>query len=273
MARGIILCGHAGIGKRFLVISALRQFPDIAGNFKKIPIYNSREKLPKEQEGASWYFRSEGELNRLSTQRGMVSFQMREGNFQALDLCEFADAAKEPETIAFVRILVSVGVSLPERPELKGIDIRSIFVSPISIKDILYLKAEAANDPEKVKAGIIKLLRKKLQDKKHILRRISADRDINWYMNTGVYTIFDEMLLAPFFKYVLVHPDTIGEGPWSGNQMTESAEKPFLSFVDILRGREPEHAEKWPDDMFMSKSRIDQLKRNFRPGGSNRLCI
>ena len=139
MSRLIVLCGPSCIGKGPL-FSALRRFyPQLAQRLQPWVLFNDRDPRPGEEDGVDYHFRPRTEIERLRERGGFVVIDVR-GDLQALEV-ECIQRMMDQGFDAFFEGNPFVPGRLREEGVFERFETLSVFLSPLSREEILYLKA------------------------------------------------------------------------------------------------------------------------------------
>ncbi|HOB27781.1 MAG TPA: hypothetical protein PKJ07_06535, partial [Bacteroidales bacterium] len=90
MNKLLIISGPSGVGKSPLLKAFNKLYPNIAKNYKKLILYNSRPARPNEIDGDDYYFRTKDYLKSLRTNKNYLVFDVRD-DIQALDINELVN--------------------------------------------------------------------------------------------------------------------------------------------------------------------------------------
>src|SRR5690606_25939729 len=101
-------------------------------------LYNSRAARPGENNGVDYHFRPRPEIEKLKEQDRFVVMDVR-GDLQALDLQELKENLEKSDMLFEGNPFV--GRVLQTHPALEGINRLSVFMSPISKEEILFLQS------------------------------------------------------------------------------------------------------------------------------------
>src|SRR5262249_30803301 len=138
--RLVILSGPSCVGKSPLAKALGRFHPDLSAKLQPIVLYNSRLPRPGERDGEDYHFRSREQVEALHDRERHVVMDVR-GDLQALDLQDLAMLLQKGD--AFFEGNPFVGRTLQTHPELRGVNRLSVFLSPLSREEILFLRNQA----------------------------------------------------------------------------------------------------------------------------------
>jgi guanylate kinase len=254
VGRFVMLSGPSCVGKGPLHNALKRFYPHLEGKLEKLVLFNSRAPRPGEQDGVDYHFRPRQEIEALRDQEGTIVLDVR-GDLQGLDvenLGEILSGEKDAffEGNPFVPLEVLKSPLLSEVPKL------SVFLSPLSRDEILYLKGPTRLRPEAQPEGRVslpdfvtdvmrrKLLRRTLKQKGPL-----SLKDLeNIERRAG--SAYREMQLAWHFDYVIPNHDGEDSENWEAFYYPiGDARRALLAFAAILSGQETEYAEKWERDL------------------------
>ena len=140
--RLVILSGPSCVGKSPLDKALAKFHPELRQTLRKLVLYNSRSPRPGEVEGVDYHFRTRSQVEALRTETRYAVLDVR-GDLQALDVEELR--AWLAESHAFFEGNPFVARALQTHPALAGIDRLSVYLSPLSKEEVIYLKAPERN--------------------------------------------------------------------------------------------------------------------------------
>ena len=140
--RLVILSGPSCVGKSPLDRALAKFHPELRHGLRKLVLYNSRAPRPGELEGVDYHFRLRSQIEALRAESRYAVLDVR-GDLQALDIEELRALLKESN--ALFEGNPFVGRALQTHPGLAGINRLSIFLSPLSKEEVIYLQAPARN--------------------------------------------------------------------------------------------------------------------------------
>jgi len=138
VSRLVILSGPSCVGKGPLHAALDKFYPELARRLLKLVLYNSRSPRPGERDGIDYHFRPKDEISKLRGSSQHIVTDVR-GDLQALDLEELQGLLQSGQD-AFFEGNPFVPVSLLDSPSLAGVPSLSVFLSPLSRDEILYLR-------------------------------------------------------------------------------------------------------------------------------------
>jgi guanylate kinase len=247
MGRFVLLSGPSCIGKGPLLKAAGRLYPSLIADLEKVVLYNDRKPRPGEVEGVDYHFRKQEEIERFPRNQYVV-VEIREGNFQALRVQDIREAC-EDERIGFLEVFYKIGVEVKARMnDLVDVDIKTVFLSPLSLEEIEFLKNERrVHLPQ----FVVDVMRRKL------LRRVQKQKDIPSAedlkdVEKRAGTAYEEMKSAQQYDYILPNHDGEDSDNWDQFYYPiGDARRTLLNFVEILKGNEPTNGERWSNDLLL----------------------
>lgn len=240
MARFVILSGPSCIGKSPLAKALRKLHPDLAERLTSPVLYNCREPRPGETDGVTYHFRSRDDLESLRGEEGFMVMDVR-NDIQALEIADLT-AILAAGNDAFFEGNPYIASALMSAPELDGVPLVTIFMSPVSAEELALLEAEATGQAEGIITDVMrrKLLRR-TQKQKGILSLPDLE-DIEARCGAA----YRELDYAARFQHVFVNHDGEDSENWDAFYFPlGDARKCLLDFVAILRGEEPGFAENW----------------------------
>jgi len=244
MAQLFILTGPSCVGKSPL-LKALRQFhPRAVSGFDGVVLYNDRSPRPAEVDGVDYHFRRRAEIEAM---RGDDRYRVMEvrGDLQAVDLEELA-AGMDAGNLFFEGNPM-VGRLLMECPLPPDAERRSVFVSPLSMEEILDLqRPELHIDLEALVADVMrrKLLRRMHRQKTHLSRPDLEE------VERRCTSAWGELGEAWRFDCVVPNHDGEDSDNWDAfGYPVGDARATMLTVANLLEGHRPVLAEKWPEDL------------------------
>ena len=244
MSRLIVLSGPSCIGKGPLCKSLQKFYPDLSSKSHCLVCYDSRAPRPGEQEGVDFYFRTREFIENLRRKKEHWVVEYR-GDMLAVDFDEMRNTMKEGDV--FFEGNPIVGKALLDFCKKENIEHLSIFLSPLSMDEIQYLKSPDRNIH--LKDLITDVMRRKLLRRTQKQKTILSTKDLK-NIEVRASCAFSEMKLAYHFDYVIPNHDGEDSDNWDAFYYPiADARKTLLSLVEILQGKESFYCEKWPKDV------------------------
>lgn len=243
-SRLIIFSGPSCVGKSPLVKAFARFYPEMQKPMQQLVLYNSRSPRPGELNGVDYYFRSRKEIEKLKEHKNYVVMDVR-GDLQAIDLMELSDKLKRGDVLFEGNPFV--GRLLQTHPELNRINRLSIFMSPVSKEEILFLKS--ANPSVELFDFITDIMRRKLLRRTRKQKGELSLKDLE-NIEKRASSAHAELQDAHHFKYIIPNHDGEDSENWDAFYYPlGDARKALLSFVDIVKGETPSGTEVWEKDI------------------------
>lgn len=239
MGRLVILTGPSCVGKSPLAIALAKFYPKLWKTLHPLVLYNSRVPRPAEIDGIDYHFRSREEIESLKTKEHFLVMDVR-GDLQALDLQELSGLLEKGNV--FFEGNPFIGCTLQTHFGLDTVDRLSVFMSPLSRDEIVFLKAQPGVSLPGIVTDVMrrKLLRRtrrqkaelSLKDLENIERRASS--------------AYRELQEAHRFQYVLPNHDGEDSENWDAFYYPlGDARSALNTFVSLLAGETPSQVEHW----------------------------
>ena len=248
IGRLIILSGPSCVGKSPLSTALGRFYPEIKNTLQPLVLYNDRAPRPGEKDEVDYYFRSRDYIKSLKSEDNFVVMEVR-GDLQALDLDELIKSLTKGDV--FFEGNPFVGSLLLAHEKLNKIPKLSMFMSPISREEILFLKSfKAAVSLHDLITDIMrrKLLRRtrkqkselSLKDMENIEKRASS--------------AYKELCMAYQFEQVIPNHDGEDSENWDAFYYPlGDALKSLRAFVMLCNGHRSPYSETWEKDLITEK--------------------
>ena len=242
--RLVILSGPSCVGKTPLHKSLSKFYPELSAQLHKLVLVNSRAPRPGERDGADFHFRTRAQVEALRTDPRYAVLEARD-DLQALDLQELDSLLQSGDV--FFEGNSNVARALQTHPRLTGVNRMSIFVSPLSQEEIIYLKAPERNIllPELL-TDIMrrKLLRRTRRQKGELSANDLKD------IESRASSAYREMQEAWHFEYVIPNHDGEDSDNWEAFYYPlGDARKTLDAFAALLKGVVPPNVEKWEEHL------------------------
>jgi guanylate kinase len=242
--RLVILSRSSCVGKSPLDKALGRLYPELRGTLRKLVLYNSRAPRPGEVDGVDYHFRMRSQFEALRRENRYAVLDVR-GDLQALDVEELHGMLQDSN--AFFEGNPFVGRALQTHPRLAGIDRLSIFLSPLSREEVLYLKAPERN--VSLSDLVTDLMRRKLLRRTRRQKLELSAKDLE-NIETRADSAYHELKEAWRFKYVIPNHDGEDSDNWEAFYFPlGDAREALDAFVALLEGRVPPNVERWEEDL------------------------
>jgi guanylate kinase len=244
--RLVLLSGPSCVGKSPLAKALAKFYPELRKTLQPLVLYNSRDARPGEVDGVDYHFRSREQLENLKAKDHFVVMDVR-GDLQALDLQELsASLAKED---VFFEGNPFVGRALQTSPALAEVNRLSVFMSPLSRDEILFLKA--AEPSVSLPDLIADVMRRKLLRRTRRQKGELSLRDLE-NIEKRASSAYRELQEAHYFQYVIPNHDGEDSDNWDAFYYPlGNAREALLAFVSLLAGKTPSGVEHWEKDLIL----------------------
>jgi guanylate kinase len=244
MSRLIILSGPSCAGKSPLHAALNKFHPELGRPLQKLVLFNSRPPRPKEIEGKDYYFRTRREIEAFKGNKGYMVMELR-GDIHALKITELDKMLGQGDVIFEGNPFM--GCALLDAPGLKKIKKLSVFISPLSKEEIVYLKdpAKKISLPEFIADIQRRKLLRRMQKQKGILSLKDLEE-----AERRCQSAYREMQKAHCFEHVLPNHDGEDNDNWDAFYYpVGDAFKTLSALAELLKGKIPDLAEKWEADL------------------------
>jgi len=242
--RLVILSGPSCVGKTPLYKSLGKFYPELSTQLHKLVLVNSRGPRPGELDGVDYHFRTQAQVEGMRTDSRYAVLEARD-DLQALDLEELESLLRRGDV--FFEGNPYVARALQTHPRLAGVNRLSIFVSPLSQEEIIYLKAPERNVslPELLTDIMrCKLLRRTRRQKGDLSAKDLQD------IETRASSAYRELQEAWHFQHVIPNHDGEDSDNWEAFYYPlGDARKTLAAFVALLKGVVPPSVEKWEEHL------------------------
>ncbi|MEI6503999.1 MAG: hypothetical protein WCP21_23550, partial [Armatimonadota bacterium] len=204
-------------------------------------LYNDRAPRPGELDGVAYHFRARAEIEALAGQPGYLVLPVRR-DLQALEIAQVLRALDEGNTPIFEGNAY-LAAALRSAPELAHIPKVAVFLSPLCLDEVAYLRAQPEIDLQTVVAKVMreKLLRRTTRQKGSLTEQDRVD------IEARCGAAYTELQYAPQFDWVIPNHDGEDSDNWTlADYPLGEARRSLLDFAAILERREPQWAERWP---------------------------
>jgi guanylate kinase len=242
--RLVIFSGPSCVGKSPLARALAQFYPDLHDQLQPLVLYNSRAPRPAEVDGVAYHFRSREYIEALKAKDHFVVLDVR-GDLQALDLQVLSQDLNQSDV--FFEGNPYIGRTLQTHPALADVDRLSIFMSPLSRAELLFLKEV---EPEVSLPDLVtdlmrrKLLRRTRKQKGEIPLPDLED------IERRASNAYRELQMAHHFQHVIPNHDGEDSENWNAFYYPlGDARKALLAFASLLNGDVPADVEHWEEDL------------------------
>jgi guanylate kinase len=240
----IVFSGPSCVGKSPLAKAIARLHPELHNTLQPLVLYNSRGARPGEMDGVDYYFRPRQEIEGLREKDGFIVMDVR-GDLQALDLNELKLLLARGNV--FFEGNPFVGRVLQTHPSLAEVNRLSIFMSPLSREEILFLKA--AKPGVSLPDTVTDSMRRKLLRRTRRQKGELSFKDLE-NIEKRASSAFHELKDAFHFQYVIPNHDGEDSENWDAFYYPLGDARIALNaFVSLLHGEKPSGAEKWEESL------------------------
>src|SRR5215475_2731402 len=242
--RLVILSGPSCVGKSPLAKALAKFYPGLRKTLQPLVLYNSRGPRPGEADGVDYHFRSREQIGNLKSKDHFVVLDVR-GDLQALDLQELSASLAKGDV--FFEGNPFVGWALQTSPALAEVNRLSVFMSPLSRDEIIFLKA--AEPRVSLPDLIADVMRRKLLRRTRRQKGELSLRDLE-DIERRAASAYRELQEAHYFQYVIANHDGEDSENWDAFYYPlGSARMTLLRFVSLLTGKTPSGVEHWEEDL------------------------
>lgn len=245
--RLIVFSGPSCVGKSPLAKAFARFYPELQANTLPLVLYNSRSPRPGETNGIDYHFLPRNEIEKLKENKQYAVMEVR-GDLQAVDLKELTDNLKQGNVLFEGNPFI--GRLLQTHPALAGISRVSVFMSPLTKEELLFLKSvsPAVNLPD----FVTDVMRRKLLRRTRKQKGELSLKDLE-NIEKRASSAYTELKDAHHFDFVIPNHDGEDSENWDAFYYpVGDARKALLSFAAIIRGEKPVNAELW-DNVVMAQ--------------------
>ncbi len=241
----VVLSGPSCVGKGPIFTALRRFYPELASHFKQLVLFNDRSPRPGEEEGVDYFFRSRGTIEALRDRDGYVVADVR-GDLQALEIAQI-QSIMDTGLMPFFEGNPFVPGKLRDVGLFERFPTLSVFLSPLSREEILYLK-----DPERgvdLNKFITDVQRHKLLHRTQRQKGQLSLRDLENIEKRCTSALL-EMREAWRFEHIIPLHDGEGHENWDAFYYPiGSARKALLAFAALLQGQVTTDIEQWTADL------------------------
>jgi guanylate kinase len=242
--RLVILSGPSCMGKSPLKRALGRFYPHLSSRLKTLVLFNSRAPRPGELDGVDYHFRTRSQVEQLKSDRRYAVLEVR-GDLQALDVDELKALLQQNDV--FFEGNPFIGRLLLTHPLLTDVRRVSIFLSPLSRDEIVYLKAPERN--LSLREFVTDVMRRKLLRRARHQKGEPSLHDLE-NIETRASSAYAEMKEAWHFEYVIPNHDGEDSDNWEAFYYPiGDARKALDAVAALIEGVVPPGAEKWGEEL------------------------
>jgi guanylate kinase len=242
--RLVILSGPSCVGKSPLKRALGKFYSQLAKGLKKLVLFNSRAPRPGELDGVDYHFRTRSQVEELNADNRYAVLEVR-GDLQALNVDALKASLQQSDV--FFEGNPSIGRLLLTHSLLADIRRVSIFLSPLSKDEIVYLKAPERNIS--LQELVTNVMRRKLLRRVRHQKGEPSLKDLE-DIETRASSAFFEMKEARHFAHVIANHDGEDSDNWEAFYYPiGDARKTLDSVAALIEGVVPSNAEKWDEGL------------------------
>lgn len=243
MKRLILLSGPSCVGKSPLHAALVKFHPGVSAHLRKLVLFNSRAPRPGELDSKTYHFRRREEIDAFRGKENFVVLDVR-GDLQAVDMAEVRHLLQTSDVLLEGNPFIACELLSALQAQLQTF---SIFLSPLSKAEILFLKSPGANVA--LSDFIADVMRRKLLRRTQRQKGILSLRDLE-NIERRATSAFGELKLASSFDHVIPNHDGEDSENWDAFYYPiGEARRTLETFVAIIEGRGPGGAEKWEAEL------------------------
>jgi guanylate kinase len=242
--RLVILAGPSCVGKTPLDKALAKFHPELRQTLQPLALYLSRAPRPGEVDGVDYHFRSRDQIEALKADSSFAVLEAR-GDLQALDLDELSAMLEQGSV--FFEGNPFVGRMLLTLTQLASIEKLSVFMSPLSREELLFLQSPEQNVslPELV----TDVMRRKLLRRTRRQKSELSLKDLE-NIETRAASAYLELQEAYRYEYVIPNHDGEDSENWDAFYYPlGDARKALSAFVALLKGEQPIGLEQWEQEI------------------------
>jgi guanylate kinase len=242
--RLVVFSGPSCVGKSPLAKALAKFHPELHEPLQPLVLYNSRDARPGETDGVDYHFRPRKEIEDLKDKDKYFVLDVR-GDLQALDLQELRQSLDKGNV--FFEGNPFVGRVLQNHPSLADVKRLSMFMSPLSRSEILFLKT--AEPSVSIPDLVTDVMRRKLLCRTRRQKGEISLKDLE-NIERRASSAYGELQEAHYFQYVIPNHDGEDSENWDAFYYPlGDAWVALDAFVALLRGEAPVGVENWEDDL------------------------
>lgn len=242
--RLVILSGPSCVGKSPLDRALGRFYPELRNRLQKLVLFNSRAPRPGELDGVDYHFRQRSQIEALAADSRYAVMDVR-GDLQGLDVEDLRRLLELGN--AFFEGNPYVGRALQSHPQLTGVNRLSVFLSPLSREEIIFLRAPERN--VSLPDLVTDVMRRKLLRRTRRQKGELSSKDLD-NIERRASSAYRELQEAWHFQYVIANHDGEDSEHWEAFYYpVGDARKALEAFVSLLRDAVPAGVERWEEGL------------------------
>ncbi len=242
--RLVILTGPSCVGKSPLHRALGKFHSDLHAGLHKLVLFNSRAPRPGELDSIDYHFRTRDQIEALRSNQRYVVLEAR-SDLQALDLDELESLLRKTDILFEGNPYV--GEALQTHPRLAEVNRLSIFLSPLSKEELIYLKEPARN--VSLQDFLTDVMRRKLLRRTRRQKGDLSAKDLE-NIETRASSAYRELQVAWRFQHVVPNHDGEDSDNWEAFYYPiGDARKTLEAFVDLLKGSALAAVERWEQEL------------------------
>jgi guanylate kinase len=245
-ARGrlVILSGPSCVGKSPLEKALGRFYPELRNHLRKLVLFNSRAPRPGEVDGVDYHFRQRSQIELLRAESRFALMDVR-GDLQAVDVEGLLSLLAQAD--AFFEGNPFVGGALQTHPRLAGVERLSLFLSPLSRDEILFLRAPERNVA--LPDFVTDVMRRKLLRRTRRQKGELSAADLQ-NIERRASSAYRELQEAWHFQHVIANHDGEDSDNWEAFYYPiGEARKSLEALAALLQGVVPAGIERWEEGL------------------------
>jgi guanylate kinase len=245
--RLVILSGPSCVGKSPLAKVLAKFFPEWKSRFQSLVLYNTRSPRPGERDGFDYHFRTREHVEALRSNSRYAVLDVR-GDLQAVDLGELHSLLDSANVMYEGNPFV--GITLLTHPLLANIPRLSVFLSPLSKTEIIYLRSPERNVD--LREFVSDVMRRKLLRRTRRQKGELSAKDLE-NIEKRAASAYAELQTAWHFDHIIPNHDGEDSDNWDAFYYPlGDARNSLLAFVALLEGRTIHGVEKWDAELLSS---------------------
>ncbi len=242
--RLVILSGPSCVGKSPLSKVLARFYPELWRTLHPLVLYNSRSARPGETDGTDYHFRTRKQVESLKGKDHFVVMDVR-GDLNALDLREFLQSLDRGDV--FFEGNPFIGKTLLTHPALANVKRLSVFMTPLSRDEIIFLKTTEPG--VSLPDFVTDIMRRKLLRRTRRQKGELSFKDLE-DIERRASSAYYEMQEAHNYQYVISNHDGEDSENWDAFYYPlGDARIALITFVALLEGEVPPVVENWEEDL------------------------